>query len=199
MAPTWILTSAACVLQSSQYEVRVNSVNFYTGGSVVISRVGHAHPEYDPFTQLNNFGLIQATVPVSTSERLLVLPSNLNLVLIQRQSIITGWGLTPNNEISPVLQFARGTILNSEDRNCRFNFNNVTINTPRMCAAFSGQTRCSGDTGSPLVIQANRTNYLVGVASFTPQNGRCERSISLFGSLTPAVRNWFTEITGLRP
>lgn len=196
VASGWILTSATCVLQSSQYEIRFASVNFYTGGRVVVSNVGHAHPEYNPFTQLNNFGLIQATgVGSNTAYRVLILPYNSNLVLSGRHSIVTGWGLTANSEISPVLQYAYGSILNSNDPACKYNFNNVTVASARLCASFSGQRRCAGDTGSPLVIRGNRTDYLVGVASFSPESGRCDRSTSLFADFTPVVRSWINTIT----
>lgn len=196
VASGWILTSATCVLQSSQYEIRIASVNFYTGGRVVVSHVGYAHPEFNPVTQLNNIGLIQATgVGSSSSYRVLILPSNSNLVLYGRQSIVTGWGLTTNSEISPVLQYAYGSILNSYDRACKYNFENVTVDSARLCASFSGQRRCAGDTGSPLIVRANRTDYLVGVASFSPDSGRCDRSTSLFADFTPVVRAWINEIT----
>lgn len=198
MGVGWILTSATCVLRSSQYEIRTGSVNFYTGGRVVVSTVAYAHPEFNAVTQLNNFGLIQANgVGGQQDYRVALLPSDSDLVLSGRQSIVTGWGLTTDSDISPVLQFAHGTILNSSDHACKYNFNNVTVDSSRLCASFSGQYRCAGDTGSPLVIRANRTDYLVGVASFSAESAKCNSSTSLFADLTPVVRSWIEEVAGI--
>lgn len=195
ISSTYVLTSASCILQSSQYELRSASVNFYTGGRVVISREGHAHPEYDQYTQSNNFGLIRVSAINTVS--ILLLPAVSNVILPGRQTIVSGWGLASNNEISPVLQYTHGNILDSNDQNCKYNFNNMTVNSSRLCATFSGQYRCAGDFGSPLVIQVNRTNYLVGIASLNPRDVRCYNSTTLFSGITPAVREWIGDIVGV--
>lgn len=198
IAKDWVLTSATCVLESNQYELRFVSVNFYTGGTTSTSRVGYPHPDYDLYTQQFNLGLIQSTTFGVTVLQLL--PLNAGLVLTGRQSIVTGWGFN-NGEISPVLQYERGTILDSEDPKCKYNFNNATVGfIGRLCATFSRQYECVGDSGSPLLIQANRISYLVGVASFnSTRNGECKRSTSLFAGLTPVAREWIVEITGIKP
>lgn len=192
-----MITSAACASRSSAHTIRSASVNFYTGGVSVISRVAFIHPRYDPSTQENNIGLIQA--PGLASTRIQLLPRRVNIDLRRQQTTVAGWGLSSTNQQSPVLQFTRGFILDSNDSNCRNNFNNIAQrNVDRLCATFSSQRSCTGDTGSALVIQVNRTNFLVGIAALPAQVETCARSISLFSGITTETRNWITEITNLQ-
>lgn len=190
----WVLTSATCVLTSTNYELRSGSVNFYTGGNTVTSNEGIVHPLYDAFTQDNNFGLIRA---IGLGAKILPLVHvKDNIVLPGRQSTIAGWGLTTTNEISPVLQYAQGSIKKPGDPICRYNFNNVTNESSRLCATFRGQRSCAGDTGSPLVIQVNRAVFSVGVASFSPLATECENSTSLFTGFSALTREWIKNTTG---
>lgn len=190
----WVLTSATCVSQSTQYEVRFNSVNFYTGGVVTTSRVGHVHPQYDSVSQLNNLGLIQAYTYSAAAINLL--PTEMGSQLYLRKAFVVGWGLL-HNDISPVLQLAWGRTLEPEDPICKHNFNNVAVNTNRLCATFSGQPGCAGDTGSPLIIDVNHTIWLIGVSSFDAQYKGCEKSTSLFSGLTSDAREWIREMAGV--
>lgn len=192
-----MITSAACASRSSALTIRSTSVNFYTGGFAVVSRVAFIHPRYDSSTHENNIGLINA--PGLSSTRILLLPRRVNVDLRRQQTTVAGWGLSATHQQSPVLQFTRGFIQDSNDANCRNNFNNIAQhNSDRVCATFSSQRSCTGDTGSALVIQVNRTNFLVGIASLPAQDRTCARSTSLFSGITTETRDWITEITNLQ-
>lgn len=192
----WVITSATCVLQSSVYEIRSGSVNFYTGGTASISRESYVHPGYNPNTKANNIGLIRNSVADGT--KIPLYPSRLNLDLTRHQAIVAGWGLGRTNQMSPVLQFARGSILHSNDTTCKNNFNHISKNNiDRTCATFYGQLSCTGDSGSALVIEENRQKYLVGIATFAARKGKCLRSTSLFSGITPDTRAWINDITNL--
>lgn len=196
LANYWLITSATCVLQSSVYEIRSDSVNFYTGGLASTSRVSYVHPGYNPYTKANNIGLIQTTVTRET--KIPLYPSRWKLDFPRQQAAVAGWGLSQTNRISPVLQFARGFILDSNDTTCKNNFNHISKNNiDRTCATFYGQRSCTGDSGSALVIEVNRQKYLVGIATFGARNGKCLRSTSLFSGITKDTRTWIYEVTGL--
>lgn len=172
-------------------------MNFYTGGWVVNSRESHVHPNYNPITRANNIALIRA--PGLSGKVIPLMPSRWNLDLTRRQAVVAGWGLSPTNEVSPVLQFARGFILNSDETGCKHNFNNIAQNNnDRLCAQFNGQRACTGDTGSAMVVEENRVDYLVGIATFTARDGACTRSTSLFSGITPETRQWLFAVTGIQ-
>lgn len=192
----WLITSATCVLHSSVYEIRSGSVNYYTGGVASISRTSYVHPGYNPDTEANNIGLIERSARGGTEIPLY--PSRWDLDLTRQQTIVAGWGLSKTNQISPVLQFARGLILDSNDTTCKNNFNQISENnTDRMCAKFYGQRLCTGDTGSALVVEVKNDQYLVGIATFGASNGNCSESTSLFSAITSETRDWIYEISGL--
>lgn len=193
----WVFTSASCALQSSSYDIRSDSVNFYTGGWVVKSQESYVHPSYNPVTRANNIALIRA--PGLSAKVIPLMPNKWNLDLTRRQAVVAGWGLSATNEVSPVLQFARGFILNSNESGCKNNFNNIAQNNnDRLCATFSGQRACTGDTGSAIIVEEKSVYYLVGIASFTARDGACTRSTSLFSGITQETRQWLFAVTGIQ-
>lgn len=194
----WILTAARCVIQSQVYQIRVDSVAHYTGGRVYVSHEAFVHPHFDPINNTNDAALIRfepSTVPSTMLPVRLpfFLPNNFNLN--HHAAIISGWGLTPINTISPVLHYGYGQVLNNSNQNCRI----ITGNRPNLlCARIFNQatSTCPGDIGSPLVIQVNRTTIQVGITVIPSNQKTCRNSLNLFTNVLD-LRSWITNVTGV--
>lgn len=194
----WVLTSASCVLRAIRYEIRHSSLLHYTGGQVVVSHEAYIHPFFNETNNQNNVALIFAPVSLSSTKWLEVLPPQwLNADLTYNRTVVSGWGrLTGLQEVSPVLQFARGEVISNTSTACIYNFNySVSDRNDLLCAHFSGQKNCAGDTGSPLIVNINRKWYLAGVAVFNTRLYNCQSETSLF---TPvyAFHQWLVGVTG---
>lgn len=192
IAKGWVLTTAICVLQSYEYEVRFGSVNHYTGGSVVISREAYVHPDYDSLSQRSNIGLIRTSLYGGATIDLAPVSWNAT----GRFSLVSGWSQLYGSP-SPILQYAFGNIIGPFDLNCLGYYGKDVVDpSERLCASFTELSVCVGDSGSPLIIW---TSYLVGVSSFNAEDRRCKSSYSLFVSLTQRLRDWIVEVTGTKP
>lgn len=165
--PKWLLTSATCVLRSSSYLVRWNSVNFYTGGNVYSTNVAFVNPHFNAETLENNIGVIAHGAEILGVALPFAPPE---WARQRRQVVVAGWGLNEANEQSPVLQSTRGATSESS------------------YALFVDQQACVGDTGSPVLTAEGNKYHVLGVAS-SPDN-------CLFSIITPLTRSWIHEITG---
>lgn len=189
VAKKWVLTTATCVLQSTEVEIRFASVNHYTGGTFLISRETYIHPFYNAETRSNNVALIQT--PISAGTVIALAPANWNLTA--RFSTLSGWGELYEGP-SPVLQYAYGEIAESDRKSCRYKYGDLLING--MCVVIDGRM---ADLGSPLTVSEKRINYLAGIASvpgdLTLYNNEPH---ALFVILTRSIRDWITELTGIK-
>jgi len=196
----WVLTSASCVTQSQVYRLRFGAVTYYTGGAEQTSHEAYIHPFYNPNNNTNDVALIRIPsssgigTQLSSFIRLAAISQN-NATLNSRVVSIPGWGRTVLGDISPVLQFGYGQILQYNHPNCN---NRTGPGSPLLCATIFSQSAksCVVDSGSPLVIQISRTFQQVGVATFDSSSGNCKNSVSLFTNIY-SVREWISNITSI--
>lgn len=169
-------------------------MNHYTGGIVIESNVAHIHPLFNPEDNSNNVALIRINTrpsanPISIATPAIETSSNALLMTV------SGWGVTRFNETSPVLQFAYGRVLANDHPQCIEGQNITAVSPELLCVRVFEQSRvCSGDIGSPLVVQHNRQLYLVGLGSNNPNDSVCDRPITLFTSVS-RVTAWIAELT----
>lgn len=198
----WVLTSATCIFHSNSFRLRFNTVTYYTGGNVQeqTTQEAYIHPHYDPINKRNDVALIRIAANNHVSYTIRLLPQSLdNSHLKDQFTLISGWGLTRSNDVSPVLQFGYGRINSNSHFNCINNWKGGEIHAEMLCATFYQQTSrsCAGDTGSPLAIRINRVWYQVGIAVFNANENICQNSTSLFTRIS-SVTDWIVNITGIK-
>lgn len=133
-----------------------------------------AHKLYSPSKKRNDIALIRLASPakLSHSVKTVCLPIGSMLRNPEpKDMIITGWGLTENNHISNILQYAKVSTVPLDDCNRQLRLLDNTIkldSSSQVCA--SGKNRvdnCAGDSGGPLQytsLQSTIVQY--GIVSY---------------------------------
>lgn len=195
----WVLTSATCVIRSQVFRVRYGSVTYYTGGNAQISHDAHIHPEFSPENRSNDVALIRLPQAIVLRDVAQIgLPNvSFNSTRFEGNLVrISGWGVTRSNQISPILQYDYGHLLPNSHSKCTRNWNNLSIRPNLLCAtSFTASSRaCSGDTGSPLVVEIGRNRLIqIGVATFDADANVCNNGTTLY-TRTSSVVSWINSI-----
>merc|ERR1712179_401253 len=132
------------------------------------------HEQYTRKPLVNDIALLKLQDPVDFNKhpniRPICLPSNSRENYAGSRAIVTGWGMTGENEdSSDVLLEANVTVIS--DNECRRIYSGNNIHDSVICAKTTGsspQGHCEGDSGGPLISRRpGQTSYtLIGVASF---------------------------------
>lgn len=204
----FVITSARCVLRNQVFHLRFSTVTHYTGGITQTSHDARIHPLYNPQNNTNDVALIRLSTAIHQNA---VPPVQLPNVSNPRESlgdlngrvaILSAWGRDLSGDFSPVLQYTWTQINNATTPACRELWQQQGQGQQQgripdqsiLCATdISGRRQvnrfCSGDNGSPLVIQNNRAFILVGLGVSNSFDEHCPNATTLFTSII-AIREW---------
>ncbi|MEZ4608195.1 MAG: serine protease [Deinococcales bacterium] len=143
--------------------------------AVNVSRV-IIHPQYSPYTQMNDIALLQLERPAQNTHRALV-PSKetaQRLTTTGQLATILGWGsLLSTTGGDPTrlrfpeqLQQAQVPIV--DQRECQSALSPAQVTENMLCAGYpqGGVDSCQGDSGGPLVVNVQGIWVQIGVVSF---------------------------------
>lgn len=203
----WLLTAAHCVDRyvEGEYgiEVRMGDVN-NQGDNVQVFSVERVvmHPDYSG-REIES--VIEGDLALLRLDR----PANFQPVSILNSlsladlddddpATIYGWGLTEEGSLPSVLQTASVGYLSRET--CNDDFWGGLVNEDSVCSRDTLRGTCSGDSGGPMVVTLNDTDYLVGVSSYVAAN--LETGECLVGTpdvyMSPTYYfSWIAETAGL--
>jgi len=172
--PSWVLTSAHCVINEN-----INSIHISLGRKNVVEEKGDIvdieeiiiHPRFliDSFnTPFNDIALLRLKEP--SDHPIVKLPDEKSsLVRSLEQATLYGWGTTSSDLDNPVypakLHQVNLPIITNDV--CNNSYNDIVEDT-MLCAGFQqgGTDGCIGDSGGPLMIHNLSGSYQVGISSF---------------------------------
>ncbi|XP_064476899.1 plasma kallikrein-like [Ornithodoros turicata] len=185
IAPEWLVTAAHCFRDFRDSEDWSVSLNRYGSllqeDDAVVRYVRKiiVHPDYNGFKPWNHttpwlwrkqhdLALVQMNAPVNTSEfvRTICLPKPDFDPTAGLSCMAAGWGVTLNDEESR--EFLREVALPVITRDvCQEQLPEYTIAESMICAGHEdgGRDTCSGDSGGPLMYEAEEGWTLAGVVS----------------------------------
>ncbi|KAL5290159.1 hypothetical protein ACFFRR_009862 [Megaselia abdita] len=195
IAKNIVLTSAHCVddRAAKTFAVVAGSNNRAgADGFIVMVKAIYMHEKYDIWSVDNDVALLHLaqdlpitykSAPIELAD---VLPNSGEL------STITGWGETVlNGDYSDKLRSVQVPILDKEDCQNAYKYENITNNM--VCAGYKegGRDMCKGDSGGPLIYK----NKQIGIVSWGYECG----SPSYPGVYTsvPAERDWIIKTINL--
>lgn len=177
IAPQWVVTAAHCVRK--RLYVRLGEHNLENKeGTEQEYRVVQVfmHPEYDPETVDNDIALLKLSSPA-------VLDKHVQLACLPKQNAplpqdklctILGWGKENHMAThgTEVLKEAKVPIV--DIKNCLGVYEDYYITGNMFCAGYRrGRVdSCAGDSGGPLLCEANNRWHIYGITSFGEGCGR---------------------------
>ena len=172
LSSTTVLTAAHCELPVFLMRVVLgdHDVTASDGEIVVTPAQWINHPQYDRFTNNNDFAIIRLSSSVTFSSFItpVCLPSTTQNYE-QREAIVTGWGTLYSSGPQPDVLHKVGvsTITNTQ---CTTNtlYSPSDLTTSMLCARGDGKDSCQGDSGGPLIAPEGGGRYfsVIGVVSF---------------------------------
>uniref|UniRef100_A0A182W7Y0 Peptidase S1 domain-containing protein n=1 Tax=Anopheles minimus TaxID=112268 RepID=A0A182W7Y0_9DIPT len=151
---TWILTTAQCVTDKSETELKVlsGSHRLLTNKKLhSVSKI-ERHPSYNAVNGANNVALLQLTEAVTLSARVSTIELNDQQITTNIPAVFYGWGTLSYGSpgYSNVLQTLYRRTLSLND--CRTRNGLSNLSDGNVCAINQpGQAACSKDEGGPLV------------------------------------------------
>lgn len=153
----------------------------------------YLHPFYVKSLSWNDIGLIK--LPKSVEFSAFVRPISLPITCNsneRKKAIVMGHGLTSetSRRLPDVLQYASLKTLSMAE--CKQTFPFLILRKSVICAfGESGQSVCTGDSGSPLVSE----NILIGISSFI-HSANCDAGLAQgFTDVLPYL-SWIGRTTG---
>lgn len=202
IAPTWVLTAAHCIRPAfadlGYYAVLTGTTELTEGARYLTVIRAIRHPAYDPLTSRNDIALLQLERSTSETATIATLPvDRMSLLAPGQSATVSGWGVTdPNGQKVEGVNDLRYAIVNLIGR--------AACNAPQsydgrildgmICAAGQGHTdTCKFDSGGPLVVSEEGTDYVGGIVSWGDGCGESGR----FGVYTsvPAFADWIRQQT----
>ncbi|MDQ7085611.1 MAG: serine protease [Sulfurovum sp.] len=170
IAPTWVLTAAHCLVDSSNnvYEVASGDtieVGSYNINTMIVYRPKRfiVHGSYNPSLSDHDIGLIELTTAVTQVSPIAYDTSH--SLASDTQTKVAGWGnmSTIGTVVPTQLMEALVPIVSTSLCNSSISYNGA-ITDNMLCAGYMQSTRdsCQGDSGGPLIVD----NTLVGIVSW---------------------------------
>lgn len=172
--PSWVLTSAHCVVRET-----VDSIRVSLGRKNVIEEEGEIleidkiiiHPRFliDTFnTPFNDIALLHLKEP--SDHPIIKLPDEESgFARTLEQATLYGWGTLSNDLDNPVYpnELHQVNLPITTQKLCNEAYSGIIEDT-MLCAGFQqgGADGCIGDSGGPLVINNLSGTYQVGISSF---------------------------------
>lgn len=201
----WVLTAAHCILDANNNLASPFSINVTVGdrdlrniGQLEVLNVSRVipHPDYTGnVTQGADIALLKLSrSPSIPTVKLTSNPSDLDDAGVSSTTI--GWGITEEDELSPILQKVNVPVVSNKVCNAPQSYNG-RIKDDMICAGFQegGKDACQGDSGGPLIAMANGSPQLTGVVSWG--SGCAEEN--KYGVYTRVAKyvDWVADKTGI--
>ncbi|KAJ3649447.1 hypothetical protein Zmor_021189 [Zophobas morio] len=194
----WILTAGHCVDGARSAEVITGSTDIQSGESSTASQF-ILHEDYDEDLTANDIGLIKLDKPLTLGGNV----AAINLASDELQAdfdiTVSGWGLTSDDSlfISQYLNFVELVTITNEE--CEETYGKGTIRPEMICAnspVSEVKSTCSGDSGGPVVVNADSDPVHVAIVSFGSDAG-CESGSPSGYTRTAYYRDWIKTNTGV--
>ncbi|CAH1365736.1 hypothetical protein MTP99_002005 [Tenebrio molitor] len=195
----WILTAGHCVDGAQSVRIFAGLVKLDGNvGAVSESTEFFLHEGYNSETLENDIGLVKLNKLLSFDNFLKPITLSEEILDTNVEITVSGWGTTSDDSgvISQMLNYVDLlTITNSE---CAKAYGDEIFDG--MVCAISGsdsvKSPCSGDSGGPVVIDADTNPIHVAVVSFVSNDG-CEADSPSGYTRTAFYRDWIKNKTGV--
>ncbi|KAJ3649451.1 hypothetical protein Zmor_021192 [Zophobas morio] len=194
----WILTAGHCVDGAESAEVVIGSTDIDAGETVTASQF-ILHEDYDGDLIANDIGLIKLDKPLTLSGNIAAVNLASEELNADVDVTVSGWGLTSDDSlfISQYLNFVELVTITNEK--CGETYGQDLIRPEMVCATSpvsQVKSTCSGDSGGPVVINADSDPVHVAIASFVGDTG-CEAGTPSGYTRTAYYREWIKTNTGV--
>ena len=175
--------AAHCVYEKEASNIQVLLRGHNTADSVIkLADVAEIinHPDWDRPTIDNDYAILRLAKPVTFNKKVApaCLPADTAATYAGVLATATGWGkLETESNKSPTLQEVDLTVTTQSD--CIKAYGNWNITANMICAAASGKSTCTGDSGGPLIAPENgrytvvRDLKKIGCHQFCKPPDRC--------------------------
>lgn len=200
----WVFTACHCTVSHRQFNLRLGSLDLWSGGVAITSFNAINHPRYNPSTLNNDVALIRLPNPVGLGPSInfvrLAKLSDRDNTLSGERSTVSGFGkFKDNSGVSEVLRHVDMKIM--PNRECANIYGTATIIDSVVCGRGydnpSIQGHCSGDSGGPLIYKESDNSWTqIGVVSFGAAAG-CELGYPCGYMRTSHFVEWVGEQTNI--
>lgn len=178
VAPTWVLTAAHCVVNSSgqliapsSAQIRLNSVLRNSGGEVRRVASIHRHPGHPGAGRENDVALLRLTSPTTAPAVEVASPGMTALDAPDTPATTIGWGSTTEGGSQPThARFASIQVLADDLCTAAYPEGSSLLfrTASQICAGhpLGGRDACQGDSGGPLVVHHEGRWVQTGVVSW---------------------------------
>merc|ERR1712107_487775 len=198
ISSTHVLTAAHCVYEKEASDIQVLLREHNTADSVIktadVAEIIN-HPDWDRPTIDNDYAILRLAKPVKFNKKVApaCLPADTAATYAGVLGTVTGWGKLKHTDThkSTTLQEVDLTVTTQSD--CIKAYGNWNITANMICAAATGKSTCTGDSGGPLIAQENGRYAVIGIVSFG-----CQRYPDVYPSVLARVTekmSWILENT----
>ncbi|XP_063704355.1 collagenase-like [Culicoides brevitarsis] len=198
-----ILTAAHCVNSVVSTTVGCGTVERNKPYLQVVSSKFIAHPQYNPTTLNNDIAIwtLPITITYDAYVKAIRLPTVAQATVSFNgvMTTVSGFGRysVSVSSSSQILRYVNLRVISNAD--CAVNYGSHVIVDSSICALgyeFDEQSTCSGDSGSPMIIQEGSENTQIGVTSFVSSKG-CGSDRPTGFVRTASFLFWINEVTGI--
>lgn len=199
----WVLTACHCTVSHRQFNLRIGSLNLWSGGVAVTSFNSINHPQYNPSTLNHDVALIRLPNPIGLgpSINFVRLPksSHQGNTFVGERSTVSGFGVFGHNSgVSQILRYVDMKVI--PNAQCAGVYGSAVIVDHVVCGLGhdkpENQGHCSGDSGGPLVYNDSDGLIQIGVVSFGAAAG-CELGYPCGYMRTSHFVEWVGEHTNI--
>ena len=201
IAPTWVLTAAHCLKPAfsstpGYYYVLTGTTELTSGGQYIGVTKVIRHPAYDRSTFKNDIALLQLEQPVGEQNTIAPLPAEKAALIGPGQTgTVSGWGRTDPNDDRPYgvndLRYASVQFVNQSACNAPDSYDGRVLDTMTCALGVQHTDACKFDSGGPLTVSDQGTNYVAGIVSWGKGCGQAQD----FGVYTsvPVFADWIRQ------
>lgn len=176
----WVITACHCTASHRQFNLRVGSLNLWSGGVAITSFTSINHPQYNPSNLNNDLALIRLPNPVGLgpSINFIRLPraSQRGQTFVGEQTTVSGFGVYGENTgVSDILRWVNMRVI--PNAQCAGVYGSAVIVDHVVCGLGhdqpENQGHCGGDSGGPFIYRESDGVTQIGIVSFGAAAG-CE-------------------------
>ena len=170
VSPTAVVTAAHCVLGRRG----LRRVDVVTGRNTLSGSDGQratpaaidVDPSYSPRVHWHDIAVIHLSAPTAAPPVAIAAASQARLAAPGAKLLLTGWGLTRNNDFATPDGLRKATITAAGSQKCRAAYGKGFSSKALICSVPGRPAPCYGDSGSPLVSLAHGAPTLMGIVAF---------------------------------